>query len=57
MTSPWLRDEPAVDYKSLTMQELLRLEAEHVNDEAGHCAAHEVCTRLRAEGLRVGIQP
>ena len=53
----WLNNEPQIDYKRLTMQELLRLEADHMNDQIGHVAAHEVCRRLRAEGERVGLQP
>ena len=53
----WLNNEPQIDVTRLTVQELLKMEAEHVNDEAGHCAAHEVCRRLRAEGERVGVMP
>jgi len=47
MTSPWLRNDPAPDYARMTLAELLALEGAHVNEQEGHCAAHEVCNRLR----------
>lgn len=46
MTAPWLSGEPSVNYRTLTLPELLALWKAHRNDVTGAMAADEVCRRL-----------